>query len=306
MCGCFAALGRCIARLFRAAPVDNRGLYEKVTGTNGAVAVPTAAQILAWPNTPGGLFMNAPNFLLLDHNNMLAATNAFHQVLANNGYWTWNPAAPGNGANAGCRLLQGDIQQAECAAVAYAFMLALTTNNPYGLQQAAINFAVSTYNGANHQGFIATHAPILNLDPNIYNPANGNPVNLYCWLDHKTVVWNNTYYDACYDTSYANEALMATAEVLRSIAFTAATFQNAYVLDVFITDDAAPVAAKGFYIQSFYNFNADQFAPNAQAVMNGGGYRSVFVGPFNIGNTNAAADFGFDANTDYLNGIQLH
>lgn len=315
MCGCwdcFAAMGRAIANLFRAAPQDNRGLYEKVTGTGGAVAVPTQAQVNAWPATPGGLFMNAQNFQQLDHNNMLAATNAFHQILANGGYWTWNPSAPGNGTFAGCRTLQGDIQQAECAAVAHAFNVALTAINPYGLQQAANNFTVSTYSGAyNNQGFIANHAPILNLNPNIYNPTTGNAVNLYCWQDHKTVTWNNTYYDACYDTSYANEADMAAAEVMQSINFTAATFQNVYVMDVFITDDAAQLNARGFYIQTFYDFTTNQFAPDPNAVLNVGGYRSVFIGPFTDtqGNTivpAAANNFGFDNTTDYLNGVQLH
>ncbi|MFC1672551.1 hypothetical protein ACFL12_00215 [Pseudomonadota bacterium] len=300
MCGCFAGLFRAIARLFQAAPVDNRGLYERIMGANGPAAVPTPAQIIAFPLSPGGQFMTAQAFALLNHANVLGVTNTLHAQLGN---WTWDPSSAGNSMAAGCTLLQGSRIAGECAVVAHALRVALIANNPYGVQQAAHNFTVRTYTGANGQGFIANHAPILNLDPNIYDPGTGNPVNRYLWQDHKTVEYNGRFYDACYDAEYLAQPAMAHAQILQSIPFTAATFANAFVLDVCITDNAAPLNARGFYIQCFYDGN--QIAPNLAAVQ-GGGYRTVFVGPFVIGGANAAAQFGFDNTTDYLNGVVLH
>jgi hypothetical protein len=98
---------------------------------------------------------------------------------------------------------------------------------------------------------------------------------------------------------------MAQAQIAQSIQFTAGTFVGVYVLDVVITDDLAPLANKGFYIQAFYN--GAQLAPNF-AAMQQGGYRSVFIGPFNpVPATGAVANnFNFDPTVDYLNGVNLH
>lgn len=293
------ALGRAIYAIFQPAPVDTRGLYERVTAN--PAAVPTAAQLLAHPATVGGLFMNAQNFAQLDAANVLATTNTLNAQLIATG-WTWDPGAAGNTAFAGCQLLQGSIARGECAKVAQALRITLTAANPYGLVQAANNFTVSTYSGAYQNGFIAVHPTTLNLDPTLYSYATGNRVNYRYWIDHKTMTYGGDYYDACYNTSYANEPAMAYAQITKYISQNK-VFTSGYVGEVYFTDDAAPVAAKGFYVQCYYNGN--QIAPDMNTIV-GGGYNPVYVGPIVIGNATANTDFGFDANTDYLANVQLH
>lgn len=298
---CFAAMGRAIASLFTPAPVDARGLYERVTGQNGPVVLPTAAQVAAWPATPGGQFMNAQAFAALTNADVLGVTNTLHAQL---GGWTWAPGVAAGAVSAGAELLQGSRVSGECAAVANALSMVLTTAAPYGLAQGPGNFTVRTYSGAHNQGFIAAHAPILNLNPNVYDPATGNRQNFYVWDNHKTVEYNGEFFDACYNTSYMAQANMAQAQLQQSVpGFNAASFPNNFVLDVVMTDGLAPLALRGFYVQCFYN--GANIAADAAAV-HGGGYDTVFVGPFVIGGAGVAANFGFNPATDYLAGVALH
>jgi hypothetical protein len=299
---CFAPLGRAIMALFEAAPVDNRGLYERVI----AGAQPTPPQVLAWPGSPGGQAMTAFNFVALNNANILQVTHDWHNVL-NAGVWTWNPSIGASSIQAACELLQGARPAGQCAVPAKAMELLLTTANPYGLMLAAGFFSTVSYSGATGNGFISAHPPggVLNLLPNIYTPATGNAAAFYLWDNHQVVLYNNEYFDPSYDTSYPNLPAMAQAQIARSVPFQAGTFAGLYVLDVVITDDSAPPANKGFYIQAFYN--GAQLAPNF-AAMQQGGYRSVFIGPFNLTPATGAVanNFNFDPTVDYLNGVNLH
>jgi hypothetical protein len=301
---CFAPLGRAIMALFQAAPVDNRGLYERVV----AGAAPTPPQIVAWAQSPGGQAMNAFNFAALNNPNVLQVTHQWHNIL-NNGVWTWNPAVAAAGDLAACELLQGTKPAGECAAPAKALELLLKTANPYGLAQAAALFSTVTYTGAATHGFISNHplGGVLNLPPNIYTPATGNRAAFYLWANHRVVLYNNEYFDPSYNTSYLNLPAMAQAQIAGSIDFAPATFVGVFVLDVVMTDDAAPPANKGFYISVLYN--GAQLCPNfATAQQGGGGYATVYIGPFNpTPATGAVANnFHFSQAVDYLNGVNLH
>ena len=304
--------GYVIWRCFLRPAPDPRGVYERLEANGNYV--PTNAQALAWPATPGGLAVNNNNLGVLGHNTMLAFSNRLHATMANGNRWEWQGSSPDGSEAEAARLMDGAVDRGQCLVLARALKILLTYGAPYGYNQAANQFDISIYPGQYNQGFISTHQNTpLGLDPNIYNPGNGNTVNFQLWANHQTVEYNNRFYDPSYATTqgglgfYNAEATMAQAQIHSSIDFQANQFPNNFVIDIVKTDNNAPNLLKGFYIQCSRNLADNHLAANF-AEMQGGGFTNVWIGPFNPGGNggNVGNNFGFDATVDYLNGVQLN
>lgn len=298
---------------FRRAPVDDRGIYRCLNGDRAFAA--NVQQVANWINSPGGRTINGQVLGGLNHGNVLAFSNRFHDTLAHHDLWTWNPFIPGEWEGHGCRVADGDINAGECAMLAQALFVLLTYPNPYGFNEDAGNFEVRQYHGANNHGFIVRHqnAP-FHLDANIYN-VGGHRVDYYLWSNHKTLRYNGRFYDPSYGTSqggqgfYANEDAMATAQIQGDIDFGEDQFQGEVLVDsVVMTDNTAPVALKGFYIAVVRSIVDGHLAADADELMaNMANFRKAYIGPFNPAGArgNTGNQFGFDNTIDYLHGINL-
>ncbi|MCJ9429038.1 hypothetical protein [Kordiimonas marina] len=286
---------------------DDRGVYRCLDGDPNFA--PGVQQIADWANSPGGLTINNQVLGVLNHGNVLAFSNRFHTTLAQNNLWTWSPVDRGNYYD----LLDGVLDRGECNLPAHALRGLLRFAMPYGFNQAENNFAVNEYTGTYHQGFIATHTnQVMGLSANTWRP-NGTAAGFYNWENHKTLVYNNQYYDPSYGTSqgglgyYANEADMAVAQIRGSVNFNQDQFVGIYVLGVLKTDDAAPLAHKGFYVACARSTIDGHLAVDADEYNgNQAGFTVAYIGPYSPGvNGTANNNFNFDNTVDYLNGVVL-
>lgn len=122
--------------------------------------------------------------------------------------WVWNPSSGGGSNPYG--LLDGTKLSGECLHFAKNLWFLARAPAPYGLGLARDVVTTSKYEGATGNGFVAAHnGTFLTLRPNIVAAQGYQGTPLYSWGDHKTVRWNNLFWDPCYVTTYAAEANMA-------------------------------------------------------------------------------------------------
>lgn len=122
--------------------------------------------------------------------------------------WEWRPAGSGYSANR-YGILDGTKLFGECKHFAYALWTLARVPPPFGLGLPHSQVKLETYTGALGHGFVSAHPRrFLQLSKNVKRPP-GNLDRLYYWENHKTVSFNNVYYDICYETTYPAEAAMA-------------------------------------------------------------------------------------------------
>ncbi len=122
--------------------------------------------------------------------------------------WEWRPAGSGYSANR-YGVLDGTKLFGECKHFAYALWTLARAPKPFGLGLPHSQVKLEVYTGALGHGFVSPHGRrYLRLSKNVKRPP-GNTDRLYYWENHKTVSFNNVYYDICYETTYVAEAAMA-------------------------------------------------------------------------------------------------
>jgi len=122
--------------------------------------------------------------------------------------WEWRPRGSGYSANR-YGILDGSKLYGECLHYAYALWLLARAPWPFGLGCTHTQVKTHSYKGEKNEGFVSNHNGVfLKLEKNVH-PANGSPTHLYYWENHKTVSFNNVFYDICYGTTYNTEPLMA-------------------------------------------------------------------------------------------------
>ena len=128
------------------------------------------------------------------------------------GGWTWQPAAGGWNAYG---LLDGSKKTGECKHFAQALWFLARCPAPYGLGLRNDEVGQSkSYKGANGEGFVSNHPGVfLGLSSNVRPVPGGAAAQLYYWVDHKTVKYNDRFWDPCYMALYDNESDMAAYEL---------------------------------------------------------------------------------------------
>jgi hypothetical protein len=122
--------------------------------------------------------------------------------------WEWRPSGSGYSANR-YGILDGTKLFGECLHFAYALWMLARAPKPFGLGLPHSQVQVSSYKGATGQGFVSQHGHrYLKLSKNVKRPP-GNLDRLYYWENHKTVFYQNLFYDICYMTTYSQESDMA-------------------------------------------------------------------------------------------------
>ncbi|MGK4003596.1 hypothetical protein WMF31_13280 [Sorangium sp. So ce1036] len=122
-------------------------------------------------------------------------------------HWTWQPASGGWNTYG---LLDDTKTRGECLHFAKNLWFLARAPAPWGLGLSRDQIRTSTYKGAAGEGFVSAHNGIfLNLRANVAAAQGYVGAPLYCWADHKTVLYNGQYWDPCYVTQYAAEANMA-------------------------------------------------------------------------------------------------
>lgn len=128
------------------------------------------------------------------------------------GAWQWNPA--GGGWNS-WGLLDGTKLAGECKHFAQNLWFLARCPAPYGLglRRDQIDHS-KTYAGATGEGFISNHnGTFLGLRSNVRAAAGYGGTPLYYWADHKTVKYNDRFWDPCYMVTYDAEADMAAYQL---------------------------------------------------------------------------------------------
>jgi hypothetical protein len=121
--------------------------------------------------------------------------------------WVWQPNAGGSNNHG---LLDGSKLSGECLHFARNLWFLSRVPAPWGLGLDRDQIRTSEYKGATNNGFASRHPGVfLQLRANVAGlPGYAGPA-LYVWENHKTVLYQGTYYDACYGVTYNNEADMA-------------------------------------------------------------------------------------------------
>lgn len=135
------------------------------------------------------------------------------------GSWSWTPAAGGWNCHG---LLDDTKKSGECKHFAQALWFLARCPAPYGLGLRNDQVDQSkSYKGENGEGFVSSHpGVVLGLSSNVRPVAGGAPTPLYYWIDHKTVKYNDRYWDPCYMLVYDRESDMAAYQLTGSYART--------------------------------------------------------------------------------------
>jgi hypothetical protein len=127
--------------------------------------------------------------------------------------WEWRPSGSGHSANL-YGILDGTKLFGECRHFANALCLLVRAPWPFGLGLPHSETHVDLYEGdINAKGFISPHdGTFLRLTKNIA-PSPANNDDLYLWENHKTVFYQEVYYDVCYRTTYTSRRFMASYQL---------------------------------------------------------------------------------------------
>lgn len=123
------------------------------------------------------------------------------------GGWVWQPAAGGWNCHG---LLDDTKKSGECKHFAQALWFLARCPAPYGLglRNDQVEHSKS-YKGEHNEGFVSHHPGIfLGLSSNV-RPTGAAATPLYYWIDHKTVKYNDRFWDPCYMAIYDRESDMA-------------------------------------------------------------------------------------------------
>lgn len=88
-----SALGYALYRAMFPTPINNVYSYIRDNQPNGMV-LRTFYNAPNWLGTAGGMTINNQVLEALNHDNVLAFSNRFHNILVNHNLWTWDPAKP--------------------------------------------------------------------------------------------------------------------------------------------------------------------------------------------------------------------